>query len=161
VKEKWTANPEEGGSAPEYKQEYSVEHRLSGAWLRSCGSREFKEYSQGVPPLVSMHALQETGRFGDATFFLHARQEFFATISFDTSFQSCRNLWICRLGLIYLSSVRVGDPPRFVLSVREFFNNVFPRQRTRWTNSMACRNHLHFSSLEKTSEVYSLQYGSR
>ena len=31
----------------------------------------------------------------------------FTTISFDTSFQSCRNLWICRLGVIYRQCVIV------------------------------------------------------
>ena len=60
MKEKWTANPKEDESAPEYNQEDFVERRPSGAWLTSCGSPKFKENSQAVLPLVSMHALQET-----------------------------------------------------------------------------------------------------
>ena len=90
---------------------YFVEYRLSGAWLRSCGSHKFKENSQGVPPLVSMHTLQETGCFWDATFyatfFHHARLGLFKTIVFDTSFQTCRNMWICRLRFLYRQCVMV------------------------------------------------------
>jgi hypothetical protein len=108
VKEKWTANPKEGESAPEYKQEYFVEYGPSGAWLTGCGSPKFKENSQGFPTLVSTHALQETARFWDATFFHHVRLGLFATISFDTSFQSCRKVWICRLGFIIHSRYRAS-----------------------------------------------------
>jgi len=100
-----------------------------------------------------MHAFQETGRFGDSTFFHHSRLGLFTVPSIRPS----RAAAMCDLQTgLRLSSVRDGDPPRFVLSVREFFNSLFPRQyRMMWTNSMACWNHFHFSSLEKTSEVYS------
>jgi hypothetical protein len=123
VKEKWMANPKEGESAQEYKQQHFVEHRPSGAWLTSCGSsRSSKKILKGFHlsfPCTHCRTRDVLGTLRSSTgvvynnFLRYVLPELSQYVDLQTG--------------IHLSSVRDGDPSRFVLSVRELFNNVFSR----------------------------------
>jgi hypothetical protein len=84
------------------------------------------------PPWVSSEALQETD-FWDRTSFNHVWVALFTTISYETSFQSCWKMWICRLGFIY------GCSTKFSFCTSGILERVSrTKDSTRRTSSMAC-----------------------
>jgi len=75
------------------KKKLLYEHRLCGVWSTTDSLPTVTQDSQSV---YLLQALQEID-FWDPASFHHAWLGLFATISYETSFQSCRKMLICRL----------------------------------------------------------------
>jgi hypothetical protein len=158
MNEKSTAKPK-GESRPRYDRKLSHEYRPSEALFITYGLLTTNENAQSVH-LQSQcrHCRRQTsGTLPSST--TSDGGGLFTAISFETSFQSCCKIWICRVDFIYGSCMMVLQHIFFLQ-----FGNFLTTTATRWTCIMASSfslfQSLTFSSSE-TSAVYRLCYSSQ
>jgi len=101
VNQKYMAIPSESESTPQYKKQMLHEHKASKAWYPIYTFLAIKQDAPSVHLWVFMQALQEQHA---RTLLLSSTTSYWGYLPptcYETSFQSCWKMWICRKGSIY------------------------------------------------------------